>query len=247
MEENQKAHDSHTISAFYDDYKSIQEDTGVNLRHYMAFNWCLIAGLKSNHKVLEIGCGIGTFTGLLAAYISSGKIVATDISGQSIEIAKKRVNSPGKVEFYVSDMKNFHVDCKFDFVLMIDVLEHIPFDQYDQLFKTIECHLSDQGILAINVPHPEALQWVRDHEPQRLQIIDNPVQMDYLSKHTYANNLKLVSYSTFSIFHEEIDYAFIILSKKGSLKTLTRIALNKVRILKIIFRIRYQAALWFRR
>jgi trans-aconitate 2-methyltransferase len=247
MEEIQKANDSKTISAFYDDYKTIQEETGVNLRHYIAFIQCLKSGLKSSHKVLEIGCGIGTFTGLLASFIKKGRIVATDISGQSIEIAKRRVNSPGKVEFITSDMKNFTIEDKFDFIMMIDVLEHIPFDQYDQLFKTIGFHMADNAILAINVPHPEALQWVRENAPERLQIIDNPVQMDYLSRHTYANGLKLVSYKPYSIFHKEIDYAFILFSRKIPLKSLNKMAINRVRILKIFFRIKYHVALIFGR
>jgi trans-aconitate 2-methyltransferase len=155
------------------------------------------------------------------------------------------VNSPQKVEFIVSDMKNFRIAEKFDFILMIDVLEHIPFDQYDHLFKTIEHHMADHAVLAINVPHPEALQWVRENAPERLQIIDNPVQMDYLSRHTYANGLKLVSYKPYSIFHKEIDYAFILFSKKISLKSLNKLAIHRVRILKIFFRIKYYVALIF--
>ncbi len=95
------------IVEFYDEHSKKQIDKGINIRHYKLFKKIINAGLKKNFTVLEVGCGIGTLTSLIISYLKNGRLVATDISGKNIDIAKKQFAKNTKVDFLVSDMKDF--------------------------------------------------------------------------------------------------------------------------------------------
>jgi len=245
MENNNQSEDRQTISSFYDEFKKQQAATGVNLRHYIVFDKCIQAGLKKNHRILEIGCGIGTFTQLLARFITKGNIIATDISSESIEIAKNTFKSSQKVKFIVSDMKDFTAENKFDFVVMVDVLEHIPFGQYDQMFRIINTNTHENSILAINIPDPDALSYMRKTHPEKLQIIDNSINMDFLSKFIYQNSLKLTGYQPYSINNSENDYVFMTFEKDNKIKDFRDLSTFKILIRKLFLRLKYLSSLVF--
>jgi len=246
MENNNIPGDRDAISSFYNTFKKKQIMTGVNLRHYMVFNKCVRAGLKRDHQILEIGCGIGTFTQLTSRYLTKGSILATDISNESIEEAKKRIPVSRKVNFMVSDMSDFTSDTKFDFVVMVDVLEHIPFDQYDQLFSIINKCTHENSIFAINIPHPDIIRYFRTNRPEQLQIIDNSVDMDYLSGKIYNHNFILTSFSTYCVHNEDNDYAFITFAKESKKKEFNRIPKIKVIKRKLVYRIKYLITLYLK-
>src|SRR5437016_5619241 len=123
------------ISKFYDTYNTGQlKKLGVNIRHRTILKNLKKAGLLPRHNVLEIGCGIGTVTSLIAKYCKQGKIVSVDISPETITDAKNIWKDLRNVEFLVSDMSDFKYNMKFDFVVLPDVLEHIPVEQHKNLF-----------------------------------------------------------------------------------------------------------------
>jgi len=72
------------IEVYYDEFVEKQKKTGINQRHYSILGKLLASGLKSNHNVLEIGCGIGTFTSLLVKEVVKGDIIAMDNNDLSI-------------------------------------------------------------------------------------------------------------------------------------------------------------------
>lgn len=197
------------VRKWYNAFTKNQLRTGVNLRHYKICNYLLKAGLKRNHRVLEIGCGIGTLTGLVGKYLRGGSMVATDISDQSIEIAKNTVGRRNNIEFVVTDMSNFEHPGQFDFVVLADVLEHIPIDQHDHLLSVIARSMHVAGRLIIHIPHPKAIEYLREHEPDKLQVIDQSIHADVFMKHAYAHNLLLVRYESYSLFNDNHDYVFI--------------------------------------
>ena len=68
------------------------------------------------HRVLELGCGTGRFTALLAA--DGYEVTGLDLSEAMIKVAKKKPF--GKRIFYVcSDMRNFNLGKKFDVVISV--------------------------------------------------------------------------------------------------------------------------------
>jgi len=220
--------DGEKVKSWYNTFSKNQLETGVNLRHHTIMNYLYEAGFKSNSKVLEIGCGIGTLTGLLFQNLPKGKLVAADISDESIKIAKERIPNADKIDFYVTDMKDFTYPEKFDFIVLPDVMEHIPVEQHPGLFKTIEKHMHDDSIILINIPHPKALDYIRINTPEKLQIIDQSIGADTLISNAYANNLILTYYKAYSIFNEEADYVLVKFKKNISYKTLTPLDKNTI-------------------
>lgn len=195
------------VQKWYNNYVPRQMKTGINVRHYHLMNELIASGLKSGKSVIEIGCGIGTLTGLIQKVVKNGKIVATDISNESIDVAKKRISSSSKIDFIVSDMKGFEYDYKFDFIVLADVIEHIPLEQHPDLFKAISKIIHEDSIVFINIPHPTSLDYIRDYKPELLQIIDQSISSDLLMKNTYENGLRLISYEAYKLFHNQTDYA----------------------------------------
>lgn len=229
---------SEQIGKWYDGFAGRQLKTSVNLRHYKIMEFLISAGLSRKDRVLEIGCGIGTLTGLLVRYLGKGEIVAVDISPESVEIARKRLSHASNVRFMVSDMTDFNHTEVFDFIILPDVLEHIPVDQHSRLFRTLADHMHDNSVILIHIPHPRALDYIRATDPGQMQIIDQSVEADTLLADAYANGLTLISYNSYSLFDREHDYAVISLRKKNAV-TLSPLPNRSIIARKLLSRTRF--------
>ena len=225
------------VEQYYDEYSVQQLKKGLNLRHFKIFNKTVACGLKKEHSVLEIGCGIGTLTGLLAKYLKKGKLVAVDISPKSIEIAKARIGKTDRLEFFVTDMQDFSYPGKFDFIILPDVLEHIPIEQHNQLFGVLRRLMHDNSVIIINIPHPKNIEFNREFFPERLQIIDQALRADDLLNTIYAHDLILETYEAYKIFSDVPDYAFIKLAVNKPLHFKTQF-LGKIIARKLFERIK---------
>jgi len=230
------------VQKFYNVFAKKQAITGTNLRHYTIINHLMNYGLKKNHNVLEIGCGIGTLTKLIYRFLNKGELVATDISDESIQIAKTRITTGSKdnMKFFVTDMKDFNYPKKFDFIVLPDVLEHIPIEQHPDLFSTLSRHMHEKSIILIHIPHPTALDFIREHEPEKLQIIDQSINADVIINNSYANNLFLIDYISYSLYNNKADYVLATF-KKGGIKYKSNSPLSKLTIIykKTIARIKF--------
>jgi 2-polyprenyl-3-methyl-5-hydroxy-6-metoxy-1,4-benzoquinol methylase len=220
---------SENIKDFYNEFSKKQISTGVNLRHYYLFKKIVQSGLKKDHNILEIGCGIATLTGLLSKYLKKGKIVAVDISPENIEVAKKRLQNRENVKFLVSDMKDFDYPEKFDFVILADVLEHIPKNFHNQLFQTISQYMNEKAVLFINIPHPKNIEYLEKHSPEKMQIVDQALYADEITKSASVNGLIVKEYISYPLYHKEDDYNII------KLKFNTSVEYHQKSNFKIIF------------
>jgi ubiquinone/menaquinone biosynthesis C-methylase UbiE len=80
-------------------------------------------GPQTVDSILELGCGPGTWTGLLAQRARS--MTAIDLSPGMLEQAKQAVPYEG-VEFINADAVSFEPDRQYDRVVSVRVLEYIP-------------------------------------------------------------------------------------------------------------------------
>lgn len=211
---------SNAIETYYDDFANRQVDMGVNERNLKIQEWALEFGMKPNHRVLEIGCGIGTQTELIAKYISSGNITAIDISPKSIEIAKKRLRAYKHVEMLVGDIvtMSYEPKEKFDFVVLPDVIEHIPLASHQRLFERLRLVIKEDATILIHIPNPNFLQWVHENRPDLLQILDQPVYTDEICRNIYPCGLYIYYLQTYPIWVEKCDYQVIVLKTRNSAK-----------------------------
>ncbi len=228
------------IEEFYDEFSKKQVKTGVNLRHYYLYRKIVNSGLKKNHHVLEIGCGIATLTGLLSEYLKKGTLVAADISPENIEVAKRRLQNRRNVKFLVSDMKDFDYPGKFDYVILADVLEHIPIELHENLFQVISKHMLDDSVVFINIPHPKNIEFTREKYPDKLQIVDQSLYAETLTNAASKSGLMLTAYHSYSLFHVQNDYV-IMMFKKNKEISYTPISKIEIIIKKYINKIYY----WF--
>jgi len=205
--------DTNKIKQFYNSFKDRQTKVGVNKRHKAIIQHLINHGLRSDEQVLEIGCGIGTITGLMAEHIKDGKIIATDISDDSIKTAEKSLIDFTNIEYVAGSILDYNSDVQFDSIVMADVLEHIPIDDHKELFKKLDSLIKESGRIFINIPNPPYLEWCIRNIPEKLQIIDQPIHADILMEGLKGTSLNISQLMTYSVWVEEGDYRFIVIDK----------------------------------
>ena len=221
---------SSDVQEFYDAFSSYEAKSGINLRHYSILNKLVASGLRPYDDVLEMGCGIGQLSFLLHRYLRKGKLVSIDISPESVNMARQRIPASSRVEFFVANATTFSYPAKFDFIVLPDVLEHIPEENHALLFNNLSDFLVPGGTLVIHVPYPDIINYEKTHNPGILQIIDQALQVDILIQHGYAGGLRLKDFNAYSLYHKQEDYVFIIFKKTPILQY------NKYRKRKIIWK-----------
>ena len=98
-------------------------------------------------KILEVGCGAGFSVNYL-----KGKFVnytGLDYSENLIKYAIK-YNSTTGVKFECLNINDFKTELKFDVVLMIGVLHHMP--NPENVIKSLSRILTPGGIIVVNEP-----------------------------------------------------------------------------------------------
>jgi len=119
----------------------------------------------------------------------------------------------GWVEFMVSDMKDFSYERKFDFIVLPDVLEHIPVEDHTALFKTLGRHSNADTTILIHIPNPPYLRNVIRQRQELLQVIDQPLDTSELLNATAAADFRVHRLWSYSLFSKHEDYQCIILKK----------------------------------
>lgn len=202
------------ISQFYDEFVQRQLKIGANERLISLYKRLLHLGLKEDSRVLELGCGVGIFTKLLGKKISSGLIEAVDLSEKSIAVSREEMKAKKNVFLSVGDVVKYQPqNSDFDFITLMDVIEHIPLDQHEQLFESLSQICTDTTQIALNIPSPQYIGYVKKHRPETLQVIDQEVHLFPLMQHLEKSNLELVYFEKYGIWEEE-DYHFMVIRKK---------------------------------
>jgi len=96
----------------------------IHLEQRLALEpWLKIA---AGTRVLDVGCGVGRWSRLLAA--RGADVLGVDLSPTMIAQARRRAAAGGvadRCRFEVQDLSNLHVGERFDLILGVTVLQHI--------------------------------------------------------------------------------------------------------------------------
>ena len=97
-------------------------------------------------RALEIGCGTGTFTRLLAT--KANHVVATDLSSAMIRIARQRSTHYQNIEYSVADVMGMDLpSSQFDCIVLIATLHHLP---ADSVLPGLKEALRPEGVLILH-------------------------------------------------------------------------------------------------
>lgn len=105
--------------------------------------------IGSNKRVLDIGCGEGLGTWLLA--VECGQAKGIDFDHEAIEVGKKNWNDP-RISFEASDLLSLRKDI-FDAVVNFDVIEHILPQNIPGFWQKISDSLTHDGIIIVGTPN----------------------------------------------------------------------------------------------
>ena len=103
-------------------------------------------------RVLEVGCGVGTFTKRLIATRAVSQVLSIDVSAAAVETCRRGVTDP-RLEVRHADVSD--VSGRFDLVVCMNVLEHIEDDRaaLQHMWQLVD----PGGTLFLLVPAHQAL------------------------------------------------------------------------------------------
>ena len=103
---------------------------------------------KTDH-ILEIGSGSGLGSLFLGQH--AGQVTGIDIRTTAVEEARALNRNP-KVDFLVADFFELDTNTRYDVILALDVIEHMPAEQGDLLLARISSSLKHSGVAIIGTP-----------------------------------------------------------------------------------------------
>ncbi len=122
-------------------------------QHYdilLWFNTIISDNSPAINKYLEVGGGHGLYISEAIDIIGdNANYDLVDISKSSIEIAGKMISNEN-VDYNLSDVYEYFPDCKYDFITMGEVMEHV--EDPVSLLKKLHSLLKDDGKLFITTP-----------------------------------------------------------------------------------------------
>jgi trans-aconitate methyltransferase len=106
------------------------------------------ARIKGNESVLDIGCGDGEITALIAGKVSRGRVVGIDSSAEMIELARQRFPSKAhpNLSFILKDAREIGFDCEFNLIFSNACLHWVT-DHFPVLHKIRQSLKPSGGIL----------------------------------------------------------------------------------------------------
>jgi 2-polyprenyl-3-methyl-5-hydroxy-6-metoxy-1,4-benzoquinol methylase len=182
------------------------------------------------NSALEIGCGIG----IISEFISKNIPVVTgiDISEENIKFAKATVKS---VNFHCSDFLEFSSKDRYDLITLFDVLEHIPKEIHPDVFKKIKEISDSNTIILLTIPDPDYLSYIREHFPEKLQVVDESIYPDELLQILKLNNLEAIKFEKYGVDYDD-QYNFYLLHYKKKQYELAPVVLDNNNFFLVNFR-----------
>ncbi|BAY24449.1 type 11 methyltransferase [Calothrix sp. NIES-2100] len=118
----------------------------VNWDHNNHYHGFLLQQLSPHcERILDIGCGTGVFTRLLAQ--RADRVTAVDLSAKMIEVAQQRSQSYANIDFQVADILQWQFPFEyFDAIASIATVHHLPLEV---LLPKIQAALKPGGKLVI--------------------------------------------------------------------------------------------------
>jgi|WetSurMetagenome_2_1015567.scaffolds.fasta_scaffold01297_12 SAM-dependent methyltransferase len=138
--------------------------------------------IKNNGKlnIFDAGMGFGQYTYFLAKHFPTSDIFAVDVKEEQVEdcryfFSKCKID---RVKFEIADLTKINYENEYDFILSVDVMEHIVEDEI--VFKNFAKALKKGGKLLINTPSDLGGSDAHDHDDE--SFIEEHARVGYSKK-----------------------------------------------------------------
>ncbi len=203
-------------SSYYDRKLSTFANRKSKFQQYRIRKVLEIYTPKRTEKVLDLGCGWGTFSFTLAP--RTKQVVGLDFSRKSIAICKKLLKQTGykNVRFVCGDAQKTGLQsATFDVVIAADLFEHLYPDQTERVLK--ECHrlLKKGGKLVIWTPHRgHVLEILKNHD---ILLARDVSHVDYKSMGRLLTRLKRHGFRILKYYYAESHVPILSIIEKALL------------------------------
>lgn len=122
----------------YDQYAVVQKEMSRTLVSKIS--------IETPKRILEIGCGTGFLTSLIADQFQEAQILALDLAPGMIEVAKERLSSEnldGRITFMCADAESDFPEGPFDLIISNATFQW--FNHPDAMAERILSHLTPEG------------------------------------------------------------------------------------------------------
>ncbi len=109
---------------------------------------CRKLNLKPGQKILDIGCGWGSFA-KYAAEKYKVKVIGITVSKEQVKLAKE-ICKGLDVEIRLQDYRNLDKNEKFDHIVSLGMFEHVGVKNYKEYMKVANKHLKDEGLFLLH-------------------------------------------------------------------------------------------------
>lgn len=190
---------------------------------------CLVRplGIKPGDRVLELGCGCGAITRYLGEI--GAEVTAVEGSLMRAMIAAERCRDLKNVKIFVDNIVDFATEDRFDWVLLVGVLEYAPvFSNSDKPVKhyleVAARYLNNNGRLVIAIENKLGLKYFNACAEDHIGVPFYGLQGLYGTKtprtfgrHELINLLEEVGASRYCFYYPFPDYKLpsVVVSEKG--------------------------------
>lgn len=164
-------------------------------QRYEVWEYLIKKFSSAKHNALDLGCGTGIFTKLLAKFNSS--VIGVDGSFEMIKIANGK--SIENAHFYCKKIEDlsFLKDQNFDLIVGSSVFEYL--EDIDSSLHSVSNLLKPTGLLILSFPNKksvfrliERLSYIILRRPAYLKHVRNILTPKALTKKLNNNNLEII-------------------------------------------------------
>ncbi|MFC5413064.1 class I SAM-dependent methyltransferase [Larkinella bovis] len=169
-------------------------------------------------EILDIGCGIGWSSFELSNAFKAANITGIDLSSELIKTANQIFNND-RLEYLNLDITKTReiTSKKFDFIILIDVFEHIPKTERTNFIELLNRLLTLDGAIFFSCPTIYHQNYLRNNNPSGLQPIDEDVSLsDFLWLAKLING-NVVYFEHVNIWNTN-DYQYCLIEKTSPYK-----------------------------
>lgn len=211
-----RAVQSDEIRAFYDQHivEKVADFVDGNPRVEAAWETVQRWAPPAPGAILEVGCGFGQISWRLATQWPAAEVTGFDISPRSLDLAARVFQRPN-LKYSGGSLDGLERPSGYDLIALVDVYEHIAVADRAAFHASLDRLLAPMGRLVLTFPTPAHQHLLRTSHPDRLQPVDEDIELTTLQHLAGATNTRLLMFSERSIWRSG-DYAHAALGREAA-------------------------------